>query len=561
MTRTRLALSALLALLAAPAAAQDIQAFKPAVGSWNYFAVDGTQLVEPGRFVPSLYLSYARNPLVERDADDRVVDLLVENLTTAELMLAIGLHERFEVGVAVPFGYGSGSGKLDVDTGAGLGDLRLLPKLVLLGAGEASGFGLALQTPLSFPTGDAEKGNSARYFIGTAELVAELRTRWARFAVNGGYRWRPGGEEDIEPLTVGNGITYGAGVAVRLGTPKLEAVAEAYGTLYSDVAADQGGPTPLEALAGFRLFNDTGLVFTLAGGTGVVAHFGAPELRVIGGLMWAPDPDTGYAETPRLAAVDGDDDGDGIKNSADRCLDAPEDKDGFEDADGCPDIDDDQDGLADVDDQCPKHPEDLDGFQDDDGCPDLDNDDDGIADAADRCPLLPETRNDFEDADGCPDTPAPAAAAIVRAAPDVELHTDRIRHLKKIYFDQGRARIRPESFSILDQVAQVIVDHPELTKIRVEGHTDAHGTDGFNIWLSRARAKSVRAYLISAGVSADRLEAVGIGESETIGDGLSRIDAARSRRVEFLIRDRQKPAGLPHREEGTAAAAATPAKD
>lgn len=555
-----LAAPAALLTLATPAAAQDIQAFKPAVGSWNYFAVDGTRVVEPGRFVPSFYLSYARNPLVERNEQDEVVDLLVENLTTAELLLAIGLHERFEVGVAVPFGYGAGSGKLDVDTGAGLGDLRLLPKVVLLGAGEAHGFGLALQTPLSFPTGDADKGNSARHFIATGEVVIEYRLGIGRLAANAGYRWRPVSEDGLEPLTVGSGFVYGAGLAVPLGTPRVEAIAEAYGTLYDDVSQDEGGPSPLEALGGIRLFNDSGLVFTLAAGTGLVAHFGAPELRVIGGLMWVPDDrDPGYVDASRVAVADGDDDGDGIKNSADLCLSHAEDPDGYEDNDGCPDSDNDQDGIADADDKCPKHAEDRDGFEDIDGCPDLDNDDDGIADASDRCPDLPENRNDWQDDDGCPDTSTGRSIASAPNTPDVVLHPDRIQHLKKIYFDQRRATIRPESFDILDQVAEVIKSRPEIRKVRVEGHTDTHGTDGFNIWLSRARAQAVRKYLIGAGIEPDRLEAVGIGESEPIGDGMSQLDAARSRRVEFLIRERDPespPPASPHREEGTASAAA-----
>lgn len=99
----------------------------------------------------------------------------------------------------------------------------------------------------------------------------------------------------------------------------------------------------------------------------------------------------------------GDRDGDGISDVRDGCPDEPEDLDGFEDADGCPDLDNDADGIADVDDLCPNASEDRDGFEEEDGCPDPDNDRDGILDFDDQCPFEPETMNGFDDQDGCPD--------------------------------------------------------------------------------------------------------------------------------------------------------------
>src|SRR6185436_765939 len=101
---------------------------------------------------------------------------------------------------------------------------------------------------------------------------------------------------------------------------------------------------------------------------------------------------------------DPDPDKDGILGDADKCPNDPEDKDGFQDDDGCPDLDNDGDGIADAQDKCPMEPEDKDGFEDDNGCPDLDNDNDGVPDAADKCPMEPETKNGYQDEDGCPDT-------------------------------------------------------------------------------------------------------------------------------------------------------------
>jgi hypothetical protein len=98
-----------------------------------------------------------------------------------------------------------------------------------------------------------------------------------------------------------------------------------------------------------------------------------------------------------------DADGDGILDSDDACDNEPEDFDGFQDTDGCPDPDNDNDGIPDGDDACDNEPEDFDGFEDTDGCPDPDNDGDGILDVDDACPNEPEDFDGFQDTDGCPD--------------------------------------------------------------------------------------------------------------------------------------------------------------
>lgn len=119
-----------------------------------------------------------------------------------------------------------------------------------------------------------------------------------------------------------------------------------------------------------------------------------------------------------LYAFDSDDDG--VPNKYDLCPKDPEDMDGFEDQDGCPEPDNDKDGICDPlvtekaqnakyatvcrgIDKCVEVAEDRDGFEDDDGCPDLDNDKDGIPDLKDKCPNDAEDRDGFEDNDGCPE--------------------------------------------------------------------------------------------------------------------------------------------------------------
>lgn len=98
-----------------------------------------------------------------------------------------------------------------------------------------------------------------------------------------------------------------------------------------------------------------------------------------------------------------DRDDDNVLDAQDACLTEPEDKDGFNDQDGCPELDNDNDGLVDTIDRCPLDPEDLDGYRDLDGCPEPDNDLDGVLDPQDKCPLEAEDKDNFRDDDGCPE--------------------------------------------------------------------------------------------------------------------------------------------------------------
>ncbi len=98
-----------------------------------------------------------------------------------------------------------------------------------------------------------------------------------------------------------------------------------------------------------------------------------------------------------------DNDLDGVSNELDKCLDIQEDRDGFEDGDGCPELDNDSDLIPDVLDSCPNIKEDRDGFEDVDGCPEDDNDGDGFKDIDDQCVNSAEDKDHFQDDDGCPE--------------------------------------------------------------------------------------------------------------------------------------------------------------
>ncbi|HVR60847.1 MAG TPA: OmpA family protein [Polyangia bacterium] len=222
-----------------------------------------------------------------------------------------------------------------------------------------------------------------------------------------------------------------------------------------------------------------------------------------------------------VTTASSDPDGDGIAGDADKCPNLAEDKDGFEDEDGCPDPDNDKDGIPDLQDKCPNLPEDKDGFEDEDGCPDPDNDNDGIPDVKDKCPNQPETKNGYQDEDGCPDELPKAVARFTGV-------------IEGINFKSGSADITFGSFGILDRAAQVMTEYPDIN-IEISGHTDSRGSADYNRDLSSRRAGAVKNYLVSKGIRPDRLTSIGYGMDRPIASNRTDSGRARNRRTEFRL--------------------------
>ncbi len=214
-----------------------------------------------------------------------------------------------------------------------------------------------------------------------------------------------------------------------------------------------------------------------------------------------------------------DRDGDGIPDDVDQCVDVPEDKDGFQDEDGCPDYDNDNDGIPDDKDKCPNIAEDLDGYQDEDGCPDYDNDADGIPDSVDQCPMQPETYNGYKDEDGCPDEKP------------MEIKQSLI--LRGVNFKTASAELLEESYTVLENVYNSLEAYPNV-KVEIAGHTDNQGNDQYNMVLSYERAKSVANYLVMRGIAADRVVARGYGKTKPIASNDTEDGRYKNRRVEVV---------------------------
>jgi outer membrane protein OmpA-like peptidoglycan-associated protein len=197
----------------------------------------------------------------------------------------------------------------------------------------------------------------------------------------------------------------------------------------------------------------------------------------------------------------------------------------------------DGDGVPDAQDACPDRPEDVDGFDDGDGCPDIDNDLDRVLDIADRCPNVPETYNGFEDDDGCPDT----------VPPDVDALKGTIEGL---LYAEGETVVRSSAQPGVRKIAKTMTAHPSIRVVLI-GHTDDREAKRFAeapaegqpapdiaelaIDLSKARAEAVRQVLAANSVSDGRIVVEGRGAEEPVAENDKAKGRLANRRVEIKL--------------------------
>jgi OmpA-OmpF porin, OOP family len=106
--------------------------------------------------------------------------------------------------------------------------------------------------------------------------------------------------------------------------------------------------------------------------------------------------------------------------------------------------------------------------------------------------------------------------------------------LEKVFFDTNKTILRPESFEELDKVVDFMNENPGIT-IEIGGHTDDVGSDDYNKNLSQGRAEAVRQYVVDNGIDANRITALGYGESQPEVPNTSAENRQTNRRVEFKV--------------------------
>lgn len=463
--------------LSAPALAQvSAERLQPAVTHDGFVNAEGSA-VRPGQdpLELGLFLNYAYRPLVVVDGSGDYVASFVGGRLGVDVLGSVTLTGPLAIGVGLP-AFVLQSGDADPSS-TGLGKLRVVPKLRLLDDRESVGLALAAEVRVPTHTGDFS-GTGDGFELLPKAILDHRFINGIRVGFNLGVLFRE--DADFGNVQAGSELAYAAAVGYRFGgiTGNTEIGLELNGGV--GLRSSDAEELPLEGFAYLRHAPTPEWELTAGPGVGLIPGYGVPTFRVFAGVRFRP---TAH-----------DRDNDGIPDDEDQCPDVPEDRDGDRDTDGCPEED-------------------------------LDSDGDGVPDRYDLCPDAKETINGVDDHDGCPDS----------GDPRVIYEDGQFKILDAVTFEHGKAEIKEESHSLLDQVALMIKANADV-KVRVEGHTDDTGPKEVNRRLSRQRAQAVRQYLIDRGrVAPNRLSAEGYGPDRPLVKDTSDEARSKNRRVEFVV--------------------------
>jgi outer membrane protein OmpA-like peptidoglycan-associated protein len=552
-------------------------------GAEGSLVVGTGELLQAGHFRLSAVGHYSHRPLVLRwDGDDYDI---IGGRTTMHVAAAYALMSRLQVGIQLPvvamqqIGKLPEPGLLSNPSASGLGTPLVSLRLGLFSQDKGGGLDVAVQGDVGLPLGSQQgfAGDGGWRYM--PRLMVGRHFGFIRAALDAGFLVRPGGRiSEMSPKPedeLGNEVRIG--LALSTTGRRLRGEFNVRGMI---PMSDQPGSA--ELLPGVRyLVNPSLEVFALAG-VGVGSAPGTPLFRVLaGGSFGNVTPRQGPGESSVRCDLglslspeecpDKDDDGDGVRNIADKCpaLQGDQERDGCPRIDtdkdtvedrldacptefgpaargGCPVQDQDEDKVGEEDDACPTEPGpasnrgcpvkdlDKDGIDNDQdacpnepgplerqGCPEEDSDKDGVPNRVDSCANEPGAESNL----GCPQQEMPLVAI-----------TPRLLELRgRVVFEASQARIQQRSFEVLDWVAKVVREHPEIVRVVVGAHTDDRGFADQNRRLTQQRAEAVVRYLVGKGVSEARLEARGYGSERPIDSNATSVGRENNRRVEFLI--------------------------
>ena len=528
----------------------DLQRLALDPSALGSLVVGDGQVLEQGHYRLGLAGQYERAPLVLY-ANGQSVGDIVANRATGYVLAALGVLPNLELHLQLPViafqngddltGYGvSAVAHSGLDTGWAGVRYQLL-------SSSRSPVDLGVHLAVGVPVGtDSALGNGGLAFDPRVMVSHPFEEFLLSGQVSALFRQKTA----VGPNTLGDQV--GADLSLAwIG-------ASARHQLGARLAVPLADYSPsVEVLAGARLPISRYVEGFALAGPGFGTLPGTPAFRALVGVALhdprsAPEPAApapapidpcapGQAHTP-AQCPDLDDDGDGIRNADDKC---PLEK-GVAHYHGCPIPDRDHDGVPDDVDRCPDEP----WPKERQGCPFHDRDGDGIEDAIDACPDQPgppETRGcPIKDTDGdgipdhldnCPNEPGPASnqGCPVKKKQLVVITSERLQIKDAVYFDTNQASIQARSYPLLNQIATVIKDHPNITLIRIEGHTDNTGAADTNRKLSQARAEAVCRYIAAHGVEAERMQPKGFGPDFPIAPNDTAKGRALNRRVEFNL--------------------------
>lgn len=538
------------------------------------------ELLPAGDYRFSAVGHYQHNPLVFARGEQ--VLPIVGSRATLHLAGAYAPLSWLELGVQVPVvalqtGANLGAEQINRPAEYGLGTPLASARVGFLSQLDGAWGDLAVEMGVGAPIGNANGFTRDAGFRYAPRMMVGRRFGWFRLALDARMMLRPKlaeyADRDFARGPIGNEAQVGLALALVGNRTRWEF--DVRGTIPLD---EESGS--VELMLGPRyLVNPSLEVFAMAG-VGGGSTPGTPLFRTLIGASWgkvipprlpdesavncAPELDHSVEECPDL-----DEDEDGVPNGVDQCDDeagplerqgCPRkdiDGDGIEDKldacpealgvaawQGCPMPDQDKDGIEDGRDVCPSEP----GPELSRGCPLKDRDKDEVEDDVDQCPDLagpadrqgcPESDLDRDNIpnvlDTCAKEPGPLdnRGCPAHEVPRVTLTRKQIELTEKVFFVPGQSRVRTDSFEVLNWVAKVILEHPELPLIVVGAHVDDRVTNAQR--LTQARAEEVRAYLIQRGIAPDRLQAKGYGSERPIASNATSIGREANRRIEFTI--------------------------
>ena len=503
-----------------------------------------------------------------RSVNDRAAGALTDRLGI-QVMGALGVTDWLEFGANIPVFIAQASAAPIKVASAGMGNPMMYGKISILDSNRPVqlSFGLGVGVPVGTAAAQGNGGTEVLPRINLGKVYSNVQVGVELSALI-----RP--VVDYSPVTFGSGDKVGSQIAVggMIGSigPGLrtELSARAFVSL-------AGGRAGIEAQVAAR-YPIGGLELFASMGPGFFGEPNTPYLRVYAGIAFANAPMTKApcleGEPYELAdCPDLDLDQDGVSNFLDGCsaVKGPSENRGCPDTDkdgdtvvdrldgcidvagaagnkGCPWPDTDTDGLIDPNDSCPSDV----GPKENKGCPDTDKDGDTVVDRLDGCidqagPVQntgcpwPDRDGDTvaDSEDNCPKDVGPRENQGCPAAKKqlVIITREKLIIKDKVFFDTGRATILAKSNGLLDQVAAVLAQHPEIAALQVEGHTDNVGNAERNKVLSQDRANAVKAYLVKAGIEEKRLVPVGFGQERPADTNDSPAGRDNNRRVEFNI--------------------------
>ena len=536
-----------------------VDRFDPSERGSEWFSLDSLDFRGHLRPALGVVLDDAYRPLVIENPDGSVRSSIVRDQVFAHLGASFVLWERLRLGASFPLAvYQDGhQGSLDGVTyapppdKAGAGDLRFSADARIFGT-YGDPFTFAGGVAVYFPTGSQSDYTSDGEVRVQPRLLAAGDIGAFVYAARLGFEYR-GHQGTFGGGALGSEVTYGASIGLRVASRKLVVGPEIYGGAIV-ASSDQilaRLTTPVEGLLGAHYTIGSDWRIGAGAGEGLTQGFGSPAFRFVASVEWTPAP----------AAADRDHDG--IPDKNDACPDVPGIATDDPQTNGCPPppSDRDHDGVLDADDACPDVP----GVKTDDpktnGCP-PDRDHDGILDADDACPDVPGVKTADpktngcppdpdrdkdgipNDADACPDEAGPPNPDPKKnGCPKAFIQAGQIKILDQVKFATASAAIVPgkDSLEVLDAVLKVLQAHPEIKKVRIEGHTDNVGGAAYNRKLSKNRAGSVMAWLIAHGVPADRLTSEGFGPDRPIDVNDTEAGRRNNRRVEFHLVEEPPP--------------------